>query len=82
MVYNDLEDGRYSIAVSLSDDEGETWKWTKHLEKDDRKKGSFSYPSVIQTKDGMVHISYSYRIGEKKKTIKHISLESNWIKGN
>ena len=82
MVYNDLEDGRYSIAVSLSDDEGETWKWTKHLEKDDSKKGSFSYPSVIQTKDGMVHISYSYRIGEKKKTIKHISLESNWIKGN
>jgi len=82
VVYNDLEDGRYSVAVSLSDDEGETWKWTKHLEKDDSKKGSFSYPSVIQTKDGMIHISYSYRIGENKKTIKHISLDSNWVKGN
>ncbi len=82
MVYNDLEDGRYSVAISLSDDEGGTWKWTKHLEKDDTKKGSFSYPSIIQTKDGLVHISYSYRTGENKKTIKHVSLDSNWIKRN
>jgi len=82
MVYNDLEDGRYSVAISLSDDEGETWKWTKHLEKDDSKKGSFSYPSVIQTKNGLIHISYSYRIGENKKTIKHTSLDPNWIKRN
>lgn len=82
MVYNDLEDGRYSVAISLSDDEGETWKWTKHLEKDETKKGSFSYPSVIQTKDGMIQVSYSYRIGENKKTIKVVTLNSSWIKGN
>jgi len=82
MVYNDLEDGRYSVAISLSDDEGETWKWTKHLEKDETKNGSFSYPSVIQNKDGMIHVSYSYRIGEDKKTIKVVALNSSWIKGN
>ncbi len=80
MVYNDLEDGRYSVAVSLSDDEGQTWKWTKRLERDETKKGSFSYPSVIQTKDGLVHVTYSYRIGENKKTIKHLSFTSNWVK--
>ena len=34
MVYNDLEQGRYSLAVSLSKDEGATWPWTRHLERD------------------------------------------------
>jgi len=82
MVYNDLENGRYSMAISLSDDEGKTWKWTRNLEKDDTKKGSFSYPSVIQTKDGLIHVSYTYHIGEGKKTIKAVTLASNWIKGN
>ena len=36
LIYNDLERGRYSLAVSLSDDEGETWRWTRHLERDPR----------------------------------------------
>ncbi len=80
MVYNDLENGRYSLAVSLSDDEGKTWKWTKHLEKDDTKKGSFSYPSVIQTKDGLIHVSYSYSTGEDQETIKTITFNTRWVK--
>lgn len=80
MVYNDIEDNRYSIAVSLSEDEGESWKWTKRLDRDDNKVGSFSYPSLIQTEDGMIHVTYSYGMGEKKKTIKHSSFSVKWIK--
>ena len=34
LIYNDLERGRYSLAVSLSEDEGRTWPWTRHLERD------------------------------------------------
>jgi hypothetical protein len=34
LVYNDLEQGRYSLAVSVSEDEGATWPWTRHLERD------------------------------------------------
>ncbi len=80
MVYNDLEDGRYSIVISLSDDEGKTWKWTRILDrKENKNKGSFSYPSVIQTKDGLIHISYSYKVNENK-TIKHVSFKMDWIK--
>lgn len=79
MVYNDIEEDRYSVAISLSDDEGETWKWTKRLERDDTKKGSFSYPSVIQTEDGLIRVSYSYRTGETEKTIKFVSLNEAWI---
>ena len=36
LVSNDLERGRQSLAVSLSDDEGATWRWTRHLERDAR----------------------------------------------
>ena len=81
MVYNDTEDGRHSLAVSLSADEGKTWPWTRHLEKDVTKIGSFSYPSIIQSKDGQVHITYSHHI-KKSKTIKHVAFSPKWIKGN
>src|SRR5687767_11457952 len=44
LVYNDTLNGRNSLAVSISDDEGKTWKWTRHLEK--HSQGSYHYPSV------------------------------------
>jgi len=28
----------------------------------------------------LVHVSYSYRIGEDKKTIKVVSFNSEWVK--
>ena len=57
LVYNDLERGRYSLAVSLSDDEGRTWRWTRHLERDaetadQQNRGEHYYPSIIQAADG------------------------------
>src|SRR6185369_10843305 len=36
IVYNDTATKpRNTLAVSLSDDEGKTWKWTRHLERQD-----------------------------------------------
>jgi predicted neuraminidase len=81
MVYNDTENGRHSLAVSLSDNEGETWNWTRHLEKMEKGEGSFSYPSVIQAKDGIIHVTYSLNLNEKK-TIKHVAFSADWIKEN
>jgi predicted neuraminidase len=66
LVYNDLEKGRYSLAVSLSDDEGATWRWTRHLERDadtgtdPRMRGEYHYPSIMQAADGTLHATYSY----------------------
>lgn len=76
LVYNDNDDGRYSLAVAISDDEGETWKWKRNLE--NIKNGSFSYPSVIQAKDGKIHITYSYHLA-KEKSIKHVVFEEDWV---
>jgi predicted neuraminidase len=76
MVYNDVENGRHSLAVSLSDDDGKTWGKTWHLDKEAEGEGSFSYPSMTQSKDGMVHITYSYHLN-KNRTIKHVSFSLN-----
>ncbi|MCB9208739.1 MAG: exo-alpha-sialidase [Ignavibacteriales bacterium] len=80
LVYNDVDDGRYSLAVSISDDEGKTWKWKKHIETSEKGKGSFSYPSVIQAKDGKIQLTYSYHISDEKKSIKHVTFTEEWIK--
>ena len=87
MVYNDTESGRHSLVIALSDDEGETWKWKRHLELDQRGKGagSFHYPSVIQTRDGMVHVTYSYFLnhlpeGAPRKSIKHAEFNLEWVR--
>ena len=77
LVYNDVEDGRYSLAVALSDDQGATWKWKKNLE--NKKGGSFSYPSVIQSNDGKIHITYSYNPAKNLESIKHVLIEQEWL---
>jgi predicted neuraminidase len=82
MIYNDTVDGRHSLAVSMSDDEGNSWKWTRHLERSDRGVGSFAYPSFIQAADGSLHATYTYKDGPGGKAIKHSSFNTEWIKAD
>ncbi len=92
LIYNDTEQGRNSLAVSLSTDEGQTWKWTRHLEFEPRstEAGAFHYPSIIQARDGSLHASYSYHLNKKdvpsdaegqpaRKTIKHVHFNEEWV---
>jgi predicted neuraminidase len=77
LVYNDTKSGRSSLAVSLSDDEGKTWKWTRHLEK--QESGQYHYPAVIQAKDGSIHAVYSYFVADGK-SMKHARFNEAWVK--
>jgi len=86
LAYNDTEDGRYSLAVSISTDEGQSWQFTRHLELDTRDKNiatSSAYPSIIQGKDGTLHVVYSYhhndRRGAPNETIKYAHFNETWI---
>ena len=79
MAYNDTENNRNSWAVSLSSDEGKTWSWTRHIGISLDKSESFSYPSLIQAKDGKLHLTYSYR-NPSGKTIMHAAFDEQWIK--
>ena len=91
LIYNDTESGRHSLAVSISDDEGATWKWTRHLELAETGTGEFHYPSIIQAKDGSLHASYSYFVNknppvknengkfQRIKSIKHAHFNEAWV---
>jgi predicted neuraminidase len=87
LAYNDTEEGRHSLAVSLSDDEGHSWKWTRHLERDDPgdAAGRYHYPSVWEARDGTLHVTYSYQVGGRPpdaphKSIKHAHFNVEWIR--
>ena len=78
LLYNDTTEGpRNSLAVSLSDDDGKIWKHTRHIA---RAKGEarYDYPSVIQSRDNKIHVTYTYNT----KTIKHVVFTEQWILGD
>jgi predicted neuraminidase len=64
MVYNHSAHERSPLSVALSSDGGETWKTFLQLETEP---GEFSYPAVIQSSKGDVHITYTW----KRTRIKH-----------
>lgn len=68
LVYNHSKTERYPLNIALSEDGGESWKGQLTLEE---KPGEYSYPSVIQTEDGKVHITYTWN----RKNIKHVVLD-------
>lgn len=73
MIYNDSEEERDRLAVSLSDDRGATWPHTRHIE--NTPGGRFDYPSLVQGSDGSFHATYSY----DTKTIKYVHFNEAWI---
>ena len=59
-----------NVALSL---DGKTWYAAMVLESDTL--GQYSYPSVIQTADGLVHIVYTWR----RKKIKHVVIDPSKV---
>ena len=81
MVYNDLERGRYSLVAAISEDEGKTWPRRRHLDgrPDKEVPSQYHYPSVIQARDGFIHVTYSYFTPEGK-SIKHARFDESWVR--
>ncbi|MEY4611119.1 MAG: hypothetical protein RL246_1438 [Bacteroidota bacterium] len=74
---NDIIDGRYRFQLYISSDEGATWPIKIPIEQVEPGKGSFSYPSLIQTKDGLLHMTFSSHTGETQKSIKYVVVNPN-----
>jgi len=71
LVYNPTvegKNGRAKLNVAVSKN-GSRWTDTVILENEEQ--GEYSYPAVIQAKDGKVHITYTYN----RVNIKHVVLE-------
>jgi predicted neuraminidase len=82
VLHNDVERGRHSLALHLSDDEGKTWKWVRHLEHFEPGEGAGSYPSLCQGADGVIHGCYSYdsKAEGPGQTIKYVRFNEEWVK--
>jgi predicted neuraminidase len=91
LINNPTENGRHALGIHVSEDEGKTWGEVGYIENDKRGStaGSYSYPSIIQAHDGMIHVTYSYSPSQantaregKGESIKHVQFtESELIKG-
>lgn len=69
LVYNHTARGRSPLNVAISSD-GKEWQPLVTLESEP---GEYSYPAAIQTRDGLVHITYTW----KRQRIKHVVLDAS-----
>jgi len=67
LVYNHVPKGRTPLNIALSKD-GQQWQAALVLESEP---GEYSYPAVIQTADGLVHVTYTW----KREKIRHVVLD-------
>ena len=82
MVLNDTESGRARLSAWLSRDEGQSWPRRRAIE--DTAGGSYSYPSVLQAADGLIHVTYSHVDpappgSGRREAIKHIVFDAAWV---
>jgi len=65
--------GRNILNLAISSD-GKNWEPFMTLENEPNKAG-YSYPAIIQSKDGLVHISYTY----DRETVKYVVVDPEKI---
>ncbi len=77
---------RAPMTLALSADGGRTWPWQRNLDEGDgycmtnnseaKLNREFSYPSVKQSADGRLHLSYTYF----RQAIKYVRVDADWAK--
>jgi len=72
LVYNHTAKGRTPLNLAVSRD-GAAWEAALTLESEP---GEYSYPAVIQTRDGLVHITYTW----KRQRVRHCVVDPAQLK--
>jgi predicted neuraminidase len=72
LAFNDSTMGRTPLTVALSTDEGRSWPRRRNLE---TARGEYFYPAIIRTRDGMIHVTYTYQ----RRSIKHAEFNEAWL---
>jgi predicted neuraminidase len=68
LAYNPTSSGRGTLALAVSTD-GREWRKAVVLEDDGA--GEYSYPALVQARDGRVHLTYTWR----RERIRHVALD-------
>jgi len=67
LIYNHTAKGRSPLNLAVSKD-GKTWQAALVLESEP---GEYSYPAIIQTRDGLVHATWTW----KRQKVKHAVID-------
>jgi hypothetical protein len=74
---------RKILSVALSVDGGKTWPWVRDVQAGEEpptfrlgEDPEYSYPSVTQTPNGMIQLTFTFR----RETIKYMTFHEQWIK--
>lgn len=67
--------GREVLRLWLSADEGRTWQRRRVVESAPDGGAEFSYPALLQARDGRIHLAYTWR----RQGIRHASFSEAWL---
>jgi predicted neuraminidase len=74
---------RKILSVALSIDSGKTWPWVRDVRAGKGppafrpgEDSEYSYPSIVQSPDGMIQLTFTFR----RETIKYMTFHEGWIK--
>ncbi len=74
LAFNDtLTSARNNLRLAISHDEGKNWQRIATIADDP--KGDFSYPYFFQSRDGNIHLLYSWQ----RRHIRHVVFNQAWI---
>jgi predicted neuraminidase len=73
LAFNDATTSRENLRLALSSDEGVTWRRARTLAQEPG--AEFSYPFLLQTSDGLVHVTYTW----KRRNIRHVTFNLAWL---
>jgi predicted neuraminidase len=78
---------RAPMTIAISEDNGQTWPYMRDIEVGDgycmtnnskeKLNREYSYPSIKQTLDGKIHVTFTYF----RQTIKYVCITEDWVKG-
>ena len=76
------------MTLAISEDGGRTWPFKRNLEVGDgycmtnnselQLNREYSYPSIKQTEDGVLHIAYTFY----RQKIRYARVREDWVKGS
>lgn len=79
---------RAPLRLALSDDDGATWRLWRDLEIGDgycmtndsqgQRNREYSYPSIVQTPDGFLHIAYTVF----RQKIRYVRVREDWVQAS
>ncbi|RZF29650.1 glycosyl hydrolase [Paraburkholderia sp. UYCP14C] len=78
---------RAPMSLAISEDGGKTWRRRRNLEigdgycmtnnSADQRNREYSYPSIVQSGDGALHIAFTWF----RQKIKYVCVDESWVRG-